>query len=180
MGRVLRPVHKRKKSRRLGKIEVIDRSEYEEMDLDMRVELILGLIPLGLMHVREVLQDEVRQLAGEKHARKGSDEVAHRYGTNPGSVRIGGQRMGIRVPRVRGERGEIPLRSYQTLHSGGETDEVLLRRVLYGISCRNYEKAAESIPGAIGLSSSSVSRSFVTASAAELREFQDRDLSDRG
>ena len=59
MSSVLRPVHRRKKSRRLGKIEVIPRSEYEEMDLDMRVELILGLIPLGLMHVREVLQDEL-------------------------------------------------------------------------------------------------------------------------
>ena len=60
--------------------------------------------------------------------------------------------------------------------SGGEVDEVLLRRVLYGISCRNYEAAAEAIPGAIGLSSSTVSRAFVDASAAKLREFQERDL----
>ena len=29
-------------------------------------------------------------------------------------------------------------------------DELLLRRVLYGISCRNYESAAELVPGAIG------------------------------
>jgi transposase-like protein len=49
--------------------------------------------------------------------------------------------------------------------------------VLYGISCRNYEAAAEAIPGAIGLSSSSVSRSFVEASAEALRTFQERDLS---
>ena len=56
-------------------------------------------------------------------------------------------------------------------------DELLLRRVLYGISCRNYESAAESVPGAIGLSSSSVSRGFVEASAAKLREMQERDLS---
>lgn len=54
---------------------------------------------------------------------------------------------------------------------------MLLRRVLYGISCRNYEAAAEAIPGAIGLSSSSVSRAFVQASAAELKAFQERDLS---
>ena len=54
---------------------------------------------------------------------------------------------------------------------------LLLRRVLYGISCRNYEMAAESIPGAIGLSSSSVSRAFVSASAAKLKVFQERDLS---
>ena len=45
--------------------------------------------------------------------------------------------------------------------------ETLLRRVLYGISCRNYEAAAESVPGTIRLSSSTVSRQLVTASAKQ-------------
>ena len=67
--------------------------------------------------------------------------------------------------------------SYESLSHRGEVDELLLRRVLYGISCRNYESAAELVPGAIGLSSSSVSRGFVEASAAKLREMRERDLS---
>jgi transposase-like protein len=75
------------------------------------------------------------------------------------------------------EGGEIPLRSFEALSDGGEPNELLLRRVLYGISCRNYEAAAEAIPGAIGLSSSSVSRGFIEASGAKLREMQERDLS---
>jgi len=88
---------------------------------------------------------------------------------------LAGQRVPIRVPRVRGSRGEWPLRSDATLHgSRGEVGEGLLRRVLYGISCRNY--AAEAIPGAIGRSSSTVSRAFVNASAAKLKAFQERDL----
>ena len=56
-------------------------------------------------------------------------------------------------------------------------NDLLLKRVLYGVSCRNYEAAAEAIPGAIGLSGSTVSRGFIQASAAQLREFQERDLS---
>ena len=56
-------------------------------------------------------------------------------------------------------------------------NDLLLRRVLYGISCRNYEAAAEAIPGAIGLTGSTVSRGFIQASAAQLRELQERDLS---
>jgi transposase-like protein len=84
----------------------------------------------------------------------------------------------MRIPRVRGiGGGEIPLRSYDALHRNGEVDEHLLRRVLYGISCNNYEAAAEAIPGAIGLSGSTVSRRFVEASAAKLRELQERDVS---
>ena len=73
--------------------------------------------------------------------------------------------------------GEIPLRSYEELSPDGAVNELLLRRVLYGISCRNYESAAEAIPGAIELSSSTVSRGFVQASGAKLREMQERDLS---
>ncbi len=68
-------------------------------------------------------------------------------------------------------------RSYDALKQDGEVNDLLLKRVLYGISCRNYEAAAESVPGAIGLSSSTVSRSFIQASAATLRGFQERDLS---
>ena len=56
-------------------------------------------------------------------------------------------------------------------------NDLLLKRVLYGISCRNYEAAAEVIPGAIGLSGSTVSRGFIEASAVKLRELQERDLS---
>ena len=56
-------------------------------------------------------------------------------------------------------------------------NDLLLKRVLYGISCRNYEAAAEAVPGAIGLSGSTVSRGFIQASAVKLRELQERDLS---
>jgi transposase-like protein len=87
-----------------------------------------------------------------------------------------GQRVRIRVPRVRSGRAEIPLRSYPVLHGTGVADDELPRCVLYGISCRNYEAAARAIPGAIRLLSSSVSSAFVKASAANLKEFQERDL----
>lgn len=177
MNSFLRSVRGRKKRKRLGVVEVVDREKFMGMELDAKVELIKGLVPLGLMHVQELLEQEVEELAQAWYARKTEEAVGRRYGSNPGSVRLAGQRIRIQVPRVRGKRGEIPLRSYGSLQGNGEIDEGLLRRVLYGISCRNYEGAAEAIPGAIGLSSSSVSRSFVEASAAKLREFQERDLS---
>jgi len=174
MGSILRRVRKRK--RRLGAVEVVARAEYTGLELDAKVELIRGLIPLGLMHVQELLDEEVVALAGARHARH-DGAVGTRHGTNPGTVRLAGQRMAVRVPRVRGAAGEIPLRSYQALHESGEVNERLLRRVLYGISCRNYEAAAEAIPGALGLSSSTVSREFVVASREQLRSFQERELS---
>jgi len=175
---VLRSVKKRKKSRRLGEVEVISRDKYADFDVDSKVEMIRALVPLGLMHVAELLDDEVTELAGACHARKESSMGGRRHGSNPGTARLAGQRVPIRVPRVRSiTGGEMPLRSYEAVRSDGQMNDVLLKRVLYGISCRNYEAAAESIPGAIGLSSSTVSRGFIEASAAQLRELQERDLS---
>ena len=178
MRSVLRSVRKRKKSRRLGEVDIIRREEYAGFDVDAKVEMIRALVPLGLMHVQELLDDEVTELAGARHARKESLVRGRRHGSNPGTVRLAGQRVPLRVPRVRSVAGgEIPLRSYEAAREDSQVNDVLLKRVLYGISCRNDEAAAESVPGAIGLSSSTVSRNFIQASAATLREFQERDLS---
>ena len=178
MPQLARQGKRSRKSKTLGEPDVVNREEYGAMELDSRLELIRSLIPLGLMAVYEELEREVVSLAGARHSRKLEGRKHYRHGTNPGTVRLAGQRVPIEVPRVRGRRGEVRLQSYDELHRGGELNELLFRRVLYGISCRNYERAAEEIPGAIGLSSSSVSRQFVEASAAKLREFQERDLTD--
>ena len=178
MSSVLRSVRKRKKGRTLGAVDVIDREGYAELEVDAKVELIRSLIPLGLLHIEELLDEEVTALAGERYARKDPSVGGRRHGSNPGTVGLAGQRVPIRVPRIRHvtER-EIPLRSYEALHGDRAVNDLLLRRVLYGISCRNYAAAAEAIPGAIGLSGSTVSRAFIQASATKLRELQERDLS---
>ena len=175
---VLRAVRKRKKVRKLGRVEIMHREDYADLEVDAKVELIRSLVPLGLMHVEELLDQEVVTLAGERYTRKAAAIGGRRHGSNPGTVGRAGQRVPIRVPRIRGVAGsEIPLRSYAALHGDRAVNDLLLRRVLYGISCRNYEAAAEAIPGAIGLSGSTVSRGFIQASAAQLRELQERDLS---
>jgi putative transposase len=176
MSRIPHVARESKKTKLLGEPRIIERGDYEEMELDARLEVIRSLIPLGLIQVYDELDREVISLAGERYRRKW-EKLGSRHGANRGTVLLGGQRVPVRVPRVRRGGREVPLESYTRLHRGGEPSEVLLRRVLYGISCRNYEAAAESVAGAIGLSGSTVSRQFVEASAERLRQFQERDLS---
>ena len=136
MSSVLRSVRKRKKGHTLGAVDVIDREEYAELEVDATVELIRSLVPLGLMHIEELLDEEVTALAGERYARKAPSVGGRRHGSNPGTVGLAGQRVPIRVPRIRHvtER-EIPLRSYEALHGDRAVNDLLLRRVLYaGIS----------------------------------------------
>ena len=178
MSSVLRPVRKRKKVRKWGRVDIRRREDYAELELDTKVELIRSLVPLGLLHVEELIDEEVTALAGERYARKTASVGGRRHDRNPGTVGLAGPRVPIRVPPMRSVAGsEIPLRSDAALHGDGEVNDLLLKRVLSGISCRNYAAAAAVIPGAIGLSGSTVSRGFIEASAVKLRELQERDLS---
>ncbi len=140
MGSVIRRIRKRKRT--LGEVQVPHREEYEGLELNAKVELIRSLIPLGLMHVQSQLEEEVESLAGLRYAHN-DGAAGTRHGSNPGTVMLDGQRVAIRVPRVRSGQAEIPLRIYPALHGTGEADDALLRRVLYGISCRNYKSAVD-------------------------------------
>ncbi len=147
-------------------------------DLDGRIEAIQWLIPLGLKAVTEELQRAVVELAGPRYERKGSDQPLRRWGSQPGSVYLGDQKLPVDVPRVRnvGSDTEVPLRAYQALQTPRQIDEGLLLRMLKGIATRNYEACADTVPEAFGLSRSSVSRRYVKGSARKLAEFQERSL----
>lgn len=157
-------------------VEVMKREQYKGKEMESRVELIRQLIPIGLMKVQEELEQEVERLAGERYSRR---EKYDRHGYNPGSVVLGGQRLGIGVPRIRdSEAGvEIPLETYSRLHEGSSMEESALTRVLKGISSRDYREAIMAVPEAFGLSSSNVSRQFIRASSKKLKQLMERDLS---
>lgn len=145
-----------------------------------KVALIQALIPLGLKAVEEALVEEVMALAGPRHARDDSRPDVVRWGAQRGSIYLADQKVPIRVPRVRDRHAqrEIPLATYAAFQTPRAQDVGLFRRVLGGLSCREYEAAAEAVPEAFGLARSSVSRRFIRASAHELRRLQERRLDD--
>ena len=147
------------------------------MDVNGRAELIQALIPLGLWHVKEILEQEVRSLAGERYKRQGM-EGYDRWGKQWGSVYLRDQKIPIPVPRVRDRQGgkEVRLRSYERMQAPWNGDEGVLKRILHGLSCRSYERCAEAVPEAFGLSGSTVSKRFIRASARELKRLCERRL----
>ena len=59
-----------KKTKRLGPGRVMRPEQYEAFDVNSKLECIRALIPLGLMHLHELLEEEVSTLAGMRYARK--------------------------------------------------------------------------------------------------------------
>jgi transposase-like protein len=149
-------------------------------DLDTRVELIQALIPIGLEAVNEVLQREVCQLAGERYSREGGVPGYARWGGQRGSVYLTDQKVAVAVPRVRDRRRgqEVPLSAYQALQDPRRAEDASLRKVLKGLSCRDYEPCVDAVSETFGLSRSSLSRRFKRASSKKLAELAERDLSD--
>ncbi len=147
-------------------------------DLDVMVALIQTLIPLGFRAAEELLLREVDALAGPRYAR--SDGTPHRvrWGRQRGSIYLADQKLPIQVPRVRDRqmRTEVPLETYARLQQPRAADEGVLRRLLYGLSCRDYRACAEAVPEAFGLSRSSLSRRYIQATARKLQTLQERRL----
>jgi len=147
-------------------------------DIDARVALIQALIPVGLERVRELLQEEVEHLAGQWYQREGRQPGYVRWTSQRGSIYLADQKLPITVPRVRDRLRdqEVPLQSYERLQRPRAVDMGLLHKVLGGLSTREYERCAEAVPEAFGLSASTVSRRFIRASARKLRELSERRL----
>ena len=88
------------------------------------------------------------------------------------------QKLPIPVPRVRDRAAnrEVALTMYERLQVPRAADAGLFRKVLVGLTCRQYNACADAVPEAFGLSASSVSCRFIRASTRHLQTFCERRL----
>jgi putative transposase len=173
MARKVRQV--RQKGKHIGSVAV---PKTAAPDVEARAALIQALIPVALDRVREELQAEVERLAGKRYERRGRPPGHVRWTAQRGSIYLADQKIPIQVPRVRDRLRnlEVPLPLYERLQAPRACDTGLLHKVLGGLSTREYERCAEAVPEAFGLSASTVSRRFIRASARKLQELSDRRL----
>lgn len=174
----MRKINKNQKNcnKNIKKSNVLD--NLSEEDIDIRLTLIQELIPIGLMAVNDVLQQEVTRLAGARYNRMKEKRNIIRWGSQPGSVYLQDTKVKIRVPRVRNRKTdkEVVLSNYRKLQEPLDGDKNLLVKVLNGLSCHKYSEAAQKVPEIFGLSASSVSKRFIRASARKLKDFNFRRL----
>ncbi len=128
----------------------------------------------------QLMEEEVISLAGERYSREKPHGGRYsRWSWNPGSVRVGDQRVKVAVPRVRDMQAGrcVPLESYQEMRKMDDLSEQIVRGVIKGLSTRDYETVIDHMKEGFGLSKSQVSRRFVQKTSEELDRFMNRDLS---
>jgi transposase-like protein len=143
----------------------------------MQDSLAALAVELGLRVASAILEDEVTRLCGTRSQRQ-PGRAHTRYGHQRGVVILAGQKLPIERPRVRRAAGggEVPLETYTQLQSPDAFPQAVLRRMVRGVSTREYEHVVDMARDGFGVAKSSVSRGFVRASAANVKKLAERRI----
>ena len=149
-----------------------------------REGLLALSVEVGLGVLGELLEQEVGELVGPK-GKWNRERTAVRHGHEDGEVTLGGRRVAVKRPRARTADGEseVPLSTYEHFADRDQLGEVVLERMLAGVSTRQYRRAQEPIgeqveAGARSTSKSAVSRTFVQRTRDLLWKLMNRPLAD--
>jgi putative transposase len=149
-----------------------------------REGLLALSVGVGLGVLAELLEEEVVEVVGAK-GKHDPNRVAVRHGHEAGAVTLGARRLPVERPRVRGAdgSGELPLATYRHFADRDLLTQVVLERMLAGVSTRRYRRTQEPVGEEVeqrahSTSKSSVSRAFVERTRKALAELMSRRLDD--
>jgi transposase-like protein len=130
----------------------------------------------GLQLMDLLMQEEVRELAGERSQRQ-LERTANRWGNERGYCVVMGQKVPIQRPRVRTtDEKEVRLGSYEMFHRGEPLTETVWEKLMLGLSTRKYGQAVREFIEAYGLEKSAISEHFIEASRAKLKAMTEHRL----
>jgi transposase-like protein len=138
-------------------------------------------VGLGVLH--ELMEAEVEEVVGPK-GRHDPDRTAVRHGHEGGEVTLGGRRVPVSRPRARTvDGGEVELGAYAHFAARDQLADVMLERMLAGVSTRRYARTGEPVGSEVdevarSTSKSAVSREFVARTRENLIDLMSRPLGD--
>ena len=118
-------------------------------------------VGLGVLH--ELLEAEVDEVVGPK-GKHIADRTAVRHGHEGGEVTLGGRRIAVSRPRARSadSEHEVELETYAHFAARDRLTDVMLERMLAGVSTRRYACIGEPVGGEVEADSRSTSKSAVS------------------
>lgn len=179
-------VHKIKNNRKKLEhvsLDQVDQGIWRSPDgglIDSQHALISLLLPPAVKEFYRQLENQVAQLCGPRGKHQGD---CHRWGTQDGSIYLGGQKVALERPRVRckgvdGKKSaEVVPEMYERFQDQRPFDGQTFIEGIKHVSQRDYNKGLPKIAESFGFSKSSVSRGWIRASAKKLDELMNRDLS---
>lgn len=130
----------------------------------------------GLLILDRLMEGAVTRIAGERYKHL-PDRQATRGGHQAGYVFYDGKKVDVMHPRVQDLTGrEIPLPAYQRFKRNGRMQAAVAKKVLAGVSCRNYSQVIEDVMDGYGIEKSSIDRHVVAVTSEQLAKLLSRPL----
>jgi putative transposase len=149
--------------------------------IDVQLSIAQQHLDICKLVINSILDVGVEEVCGKRYSRDKPDEGRYdRWGYNPGSVKMGNQKLSIDVPRIYDNLKDenAPLELYGQLKELPDQNEEVMLSVLHGLSMRDYKKVATQLTDSFGMSSSTISRQFVERSREAVEEFCNRRFDD--
>jgi hypothetical protein len=157
--------------------ECISRLNPEALARKAAAGLLELSVSLGFEVVKQMMEAEVEAKVGPK-GRHNAQRTAYRHGTEATKVVLGGQKVAIEKPRVRGKDGaEVTLDTLKLFQATDPLREALTSRMLNGVSTRKLGATLEAeVEGGSGYSKSTASRVFKEEMDKRVSEYFSRPL----
>jgi putative transposase len=145
--------------------------------IDSEHELISLMLPPAVKAFYTDLERELEKLCGKRYTH--SNHPMTRWGNQPGSIILGGQRVALHRPRVRDRvsNEEVIPRTYARFQDPSHFDRSVFQEGVKRVSQRDYQKGIKKIAASFGVSKASVSRSWIKSTEKQLKTLLNRDLS---
>lgn len=152
----------------------------ETLRVDPQAALMELAVATGVQVLQQLLEEDRAAICGTRYRHDGA-RVASRAGCSPSTVILGGRKVVLSRPRVRGGGREVALPTWQAMTRSDPLTTRVLQQVLLGVATRRYASSLEDVGARVrtrGTSKSAVSRRFVAATAAQVATWQARPLGD--
>jgi transposase-like protein len=148
---------------------------YFNQPKEVQLGLFENYIAMSKILFNQLMVEEEKEKTGEKYSR---GNRYSRWGTNPGSIRIGEEKIKVDVPRFydKDEGRTEEASSYKRLREIPKPSLKILKKILLGLSQHDYKAVTRNVIESFGMSQSNVSQAFIEESSRLLEEFENRDL----
>ncbi len=185
-------------SKTVSRLNVVTTDEVESRRLPAPVARSLGdlagaardgllalSVEVGIRVLGRLLEEEVASLCGPRGKHDSKRRFKRHGRTAKAVVTLGGRRTRITRPRVRdlAEGRDVLLETYRYFAAKERLKDVVVERMLVGVSTRKYRRCSEPVgqgiqDAEISTSKSSISRAFIDRTRYALSELLSRRLDD--
>ena len=151
----------------------------KERSLKYQLSLFQDYTEIMTIVANNLMQNSIEEKCGERYSHEKPEGGRYsRWGFNPGSLKVGDEKVPLEVPRYYDEQEKRVqnVGVYRQIKEQESPSAQMIKSILLGLSQRDYGKLSKTVAESFGISQSTISRKFIEDSSEALEKYEKRDL----